>query len=257
MKASRTLALLLVVAAAGLGLTGCVSSQLQLAGPGGPPPEHLGLQSTGPGVSAAVEHVIIFDGPGSWKHRAFWDEYAITVSNPGSQPIKVLGAKLYDEHGASLTPAEQWEELERQSSTWWERHGTVNNVTLGATRTVSQAGAAISTLFLTAAICSTPAAIPYALTALCVTAAPTEISNSMEKNADFAITREFEQRRFKLPRTIAPDSTQSGSLFFRITPSPTRLVVEYLEDGARKQCEISLAPLAQLHRRTASPEKHP
>src|SRR5207247_1373526 len=72
-----------------------------------------------------------------------------------------------------------------------------------------------------------------------------------------AITEEFNRRRIELPSPVMPGNVTRGSLFFRVTPSPQKLVLEYEVRGHPHHISVDLAPLISLHRKhppPASPE---
>jgi hypothetical protein len=63
------------------------------------------------------------------------------------------------------------------------------------------------------------------------------------------ISTEFSRRRLVLPATLAPGQTVQGSLFFRISPGPQRLVVQGRNGGTPFEFPIELSPLWRLHMR--------
>jgi hypothetical protein len=72
--------------------------------------------------------------------------------------------------------------------------------------------------------------------------------------ARHAITAEFDRRALALPLPLAPGETRTGSLFFPVTPGPTRLFL-LLKDtaGNGQDLVLDLAPLAGLHLPPANP----
>ena len=45
-------------------------------------------------ASATVHTVIVYQGPGSWKREAYWDEYVVSLVNRGETPLVISTAML-------------------------------------------------------------------------------------------------------------------------------------------------------------------
>jgi hypothetical protein len=254
MKVNSKLVAVALTAFLSCATIGCVSSKLQRADQNTPPATRLILESDGPGLTSTLETVIVFDGPGSWKRRAFWDEYVISIANPGPRPVRLLAARLYDEHISQVAPSDNWEELERQSANWWDRNATAENLVLDAGMSAAILGCAGSSaafgLFAIAG--ALPPAWPLLAGTLLVSGGAMALTDSQETEARKFITDEFARRRLDLPTELDAGATLNGSLFFRATPSPTALVILYRDRGVVKRSTIKLAPLAELHRRPGS-----
>ncbi len=80
-------------------------------------------------------------------------------------------------------------------------------------------------------------------------AIPVFVGGSLYRNVHgrHEVEREFERRRLKLPAEIAPGATVTGSLFFPITPGPSRLTLRVRLDGQPAVEAIDLAALKDLH----------
>ncbi len=117
-------------------LSGCVSSKYKLAkADDAKPPVALNLTASIPPVEAVLNSVIVYQGPGSWKREAYWDEYVFTLTNRGSSPVLIETATLTDFQDMPTTPGEDPWKLENQSKTWWEKaksSQTGNLLALGA-----------------------------------------------------------------------------------------------------------------------------
>ena len=106
--------------------TGCVSSGYKLARKNGPPPAPLNLTPAPaadpapakPEPEITLDHVIYFQGPGSWKRDAYWDEYVLTLANHGTTTITVDSATLTDFQGVGTAPGVNPWELEKQSRSY-------------------------------------------------------------------------------------------------------------------------------------------
>jgi hypothetical protein len=106
-----------ILLAAMLALSGCVSAKYKMARENTPPSRLLNLAATQPPLEVTLNMVIIYQGPGSWKRAAFWDEYVVTLHNQSDQPLTVASAALIDFAGTSHAPgADPWA-LEKESKT--------------------------------------------------------------------------------------------------------------------------------------------
>ena len=88
----------LLLAAAFL-LPGCVSTGYRAARKDTPGPQLLNVQFPPGRLDATLISVITYNGPGSWKRDAFWDEYVVTIQNTGNDPITIAAAGLTDSAG--------------------------------------------------------------------------------------------------------------------------------------------------------------
>lgn len=264
------------IVSAALMLSGCVTRGYKLADKNTPPPVALNLSSapaTAPtpegGTSAApaaplpsaapaeavVRTVIIYQGPGSWKREAYWDEYVITVTNRGEAPLIVHGATLFALNGESTTPGEDPWKLERIGKTWWQGNAGQQAKTYLLLGGGTMAGAGIATVAALSGGLFAPltgaAAAGVTVGAAAVVALPLVAVGSVGMNLHrkAQVEAEFKRRRLALPLTLAPGQSFEGSLFFRATPSPSELRLHTgVLDGAR-DVTVSLAPLASLHLR--------
>ena len=103
---------------AGIGLlasTGCVSSKYKEAKKDTPPPHLLNVPFPPASLEATLNTLVTYNGPGSWKRNAFWDEYVVTCHNPGRAPLTVSAATLTDFADASRSPGSKPWALEKES----------------------------------------------------------------------------------------------------------------------------------------------
>lgn len=264
---------------AALVLTGCVSRGYKLADKNTPPPAVLNLRSapvTAPTrgdasasvpvslpastpaaapVEAIVRTVIIYQGPGSWKREAYWDEYVVTVTNHGNTPLVVNGATLLALNGESTLPGEDPWKLERIGRTWWQSNAGDQTKTYLLLGGGTLAGAGIATVAAFSGGLFAPltgaAAAGVTLGAAAVVALPLVAVGSVGMNLHRKqqVETEFQRRRLALPFTLAPGQSIDGSLFFRATPSPRELTLHTGASDEARNMTVSLAPLASLHLR--------
>lgn len=235
-------------------LTGCVSStKYRMAPKKIPPPVMLDLRAnTGTDPRGSLEPaefilhtVIIYQGPGSWKRAAFWDEYIVSIANRGKVPFNVDSAVLSDLQGGQVGAGDNPWELEKLSKTWWQNAGSsgiADAFYIGAGS--SELGAMASTFFYL----SDPTAAAPALIVGAVAASATAIGMVVaNKRGREKVEAEFNRRRLALPAIVPPGETIQGSLFFRITPGPQRLTLQCRINGEARELPVDLSPLAGLH----------
>src|SRR5450631_789253 len=86
-----------------LALSGCLATKYQAAQKG-VPPTLLSIASSAPPIDVGLRSVIVYGGPGSWKRRALWDEYVVTIHNESEKPLTVSVATLSDISGTPQSP---------------------------------------------------------------------------------------------------------------------------------------------------------
>lgn len=253
---------LLVPVALALCLSGCVSSKYKLAAKpaaGTAPPPTLELQAAGDTGRATLHAVIVYHGPGSWKKDAYWDEYVLTVSNPGPTPLTLDRAVLTDRPGVGTLPGDNPWPIERTSRERLKvaKH-TGRQIALGAGATAAWVGSVAliaSNLTLwggvtnaTAVGVGTVGFIGIPLVALG--------SGVRTLVARHTIRQEFDRRQLALPQVLAPGAARTGSLFFPITPAPARLLLRLKDEaGLTHDLTFDLTPLSGLHLPPAVPAK--
>lgn len=240
--------------------TGCVSSKYKLASKNTLPPVMLNLAAAQPPIEAVVHSVIVYQGPGSWKKEAYWDEYVLSLANRGPNPLTLEDATLMNFQEIASSPGVDPWTLESESKTWWQKtmsSQTGSLVALGAGGYAVAHGLAVAavnsglwgtTLATWGTSTATGTALAgaafVALAATPVYAVSVVVINSKNKKQ---VLTEFSRRRLVLPVTIAPGQTAQGSLFFRISPGPQRLALRGRAGDEPVEAVIDLAPLKGLH----------
>lgn len=242
----------LAVIIAMFNMTGCASSKYKLAKKDTPPPIAMNLSLNQPPVELLLHTVIVYKGSGSWKRKAYWDEYVFTVANRGDLPLAIESATIVDfqdKHNAAGN--DPWE-LEKQSKTWWKniRSSEAGRlVTLGAgTATAVLAAYTVGGLILVPA-----SSIGYGLIfvgagaaaiALPVYAVVSVFGNIRGRHK---IEAEFNRRRLAIPAIVPAGQVVQGSLFFPITPGPKRLILQCQVGEEGRDVDFDLSPIAGLH----------
>ena len=60
------------------------------------PAAPMGLSTDDAGLELSVTALVVYDGPGSWKQHAYWDEYVVRFVNHRAEPVKVEIIELAD-----------------------------------------------------------------------------------------------------------------------------------------------------------------
>jgi hypothetical protein len=244
---------------AAFALSGCVSARYKSADKKTPPPVALNLAAAQPAGEATVNTAIFYRGPGSWKRDAYWDEYVLTFVNRGSGPLVVESAGLTDLRGDSTAPGDKPWLLEKESRT------RTKELNRGAKTALVQLGSGLAVMSIggvlfSASIGATAGAASFAVGLAGAAILPFYVGGVIYRNVSSRrdIEAEFARRRLMLPATLAPGQTVSGSLFFRISPGPQRLVLRGRSGAEPVELTIDLAPLKGLHlKEPAAVEKPP
>ena len=241
---SRRLQLRALACAAAL-LSGCVTSdKYKLAKKDAPPAQPLSWSVSAPPAELTLEQVIVYQGPGTWKLDARWDEYVVRVTNHGTQPLTIGSATLMDLLGKPQFPGDDPWKLEKLSYTNWDKYGRAGTSVVLGVGAASAFGMGALYAGLTVSVAAADAvliAFPVALVADIGVVAMIDHSNKGK------VEQEFNRRRLGLPLTVAPGATASGSLFFPMTPGPQRLALTGKSGDAPLELILELKPLAGLH----------
>jgi hypothetical protein len=232
-------------------LTGCVSTGYLRASKDTPPPQSLDVPFAPGRLEAALNAVITYNGPGSWKRDAFWDEYVVTLRNPGSQVLTVSATGRTDFSGAVQTAGDNPWKLEKQSKTLEEKYRaagitfaryTVPGVLIvgGATAlaaATSGGGFLAGYAVAAGAAGATVVVLPvYYGTVLTI--------NHFDK---VRMEKEFTRRRIVLPISLAAGQTRTGSFFFPMVPSPRSLAFHWTAESGPGDSVLALGFLHDLH----------
>lgn len=212
-----------------------------------PPPQPINLTGTERPLETLLHTVIVHRGPGAWKEETWWDEYVVSLTNHGDTPLNIESIRLVDFEDQASEPGDDPWKLERISQKWWQTNSARNagySLALGvgaygAAEVAFWGGAAATGSLAGAATAGT-----VVLAAVPVTIIGTVMINNNQKHK---IEAEFHRRRLVLPASVAPGSTATGSLFFRISPGPQRLVFAYRLEGQPHEFALELKVLAALH----------
>lgn len=246
---------------AGVGLsfvllfTGCVSRKYQAASAVGAQPRWINANLGVVPLKSKLDTVIIYQGPGSWKRSAYWDEFLITFTNESDAAITLTSASLIDYFGTVMPAGSDPWHLEKASRLQRDRYlqAGVNFAlhTIGYTAlTYSAVGAgALIGGVVTNSWGGLAAGATVGMVAVPVTAIVIYANNQKQRRV---IENEFHRRRLTLPMTIAPGESRSGSFFFPMTVSPQSLRVDWNRGDQLDTSHLPLPMLAGLHRKESA-----
>lgn len=251
-KPARRFLQLLTPVCLGLVLCGCVSNKYKATSAVDAQPDWMHLELGGEPVHARLDTVIIYQGAGSWKKAAYWDEFIVTLENRTQKNITLTAANLVDYAGTTIPTGDDPWRLEKDSLSQRDRYtkAGVNFVlnTLGyaaATYGMVGVGAVVgATATNTWAGVTTGAVI--GLVAVPVGAVVIYTNNQKHKHA---IEREFTRRRLVLPLVLAPGKSRAGSFFFPMTVGPLALRLKWQMAGERGVIALPLPMLSGMHRK--------
>ena len=226
--------------------TGCVSSRYRMAKKDTPPPKMLNVAFAPAPLGAVLDTLITYDGPGSWKRDAFWDEYVVTLNNPGSRPLTVSGVALVDFVGTDVPPGSNPWALEKRSKTLEQQYKdagltfvrtTAPGALIVGAGVAGVASAGVFSAAAGAAATATVIALPVYYIAVI----------AINHHNKAAVEKEFDRRRLVLPLTLAAGESRSVSLFFPMIPEPRRLDLVLQSEGTTSTSSLPLDFLKGLH----------
>jgi hypothetical protein len=235
--------------------SGCISNKYQAASALDARPQRMDIDlGGGPGLKTRLDTVIIYQGPGSWKKAAFWDEFVLTIANESSEAITLTSASLVDYAGTDVPAGSDPWQLERASQAQRDRYAragvsfALNTLGYAAFTT----GAVSAGVMVGAATTGTwggvAAGATVGLVAVPVTAIVIYANNQKHKQE---IEGEFNRRRLALPLRLLPGANLAGSLFFPMTVSPQSLRLAWARGGVHGIITLTLPMLAGMHRKEA------
>lgn len=241
-------------------LTGCVSNRFKAAPKNTAPPQELNKTLAETPIAAGLRTLITYNGPGSWKRDAFWDEYVVTLRNPGPQPLTLSSVTLLDQAGAARSPGRNPWALEKESKTLEQKYkeagiAFVRYTGPGLLIIGAGAGAVAATGVFTSAAAGAATATVIALPVYYIGVVAINFSNRR------AMEQEFNRRNLALPLTLAPGETRTGSLFFPMIPAPRSLKMRWADGAASGEAVLPLDFLRHLHLKAPVPSiqsaRHP
>jgi hypothetical protein len=230
-----------------LALSGCLSTKYQAAPNGGPAPNGgmaptlLSIPDAEPPVDVDQRSFFVYGGPRSAIQATLWDEYAVTIHNPSSNPITVIVAALSDFSDTPSSPrVDRWApDKDSQILEQRYRRDGMNFARSSAPQA----------LFIGDHVASVGSASEAVAAGVGVRALPVYYVVVWNKNRsnDAAIPAEFARRQLTFPLTLAAGEKRTGSIFFPVVPDPQSLSQDLTRDPKREGIGISMQTLAAMH----------
>jgi hypothetical protein len=226
-------------------LAGCVSTKYKMARVNTPPPVPLNLVTVQLPVDVALNTVIICQGPGSWKREALWDEYIVTITNQGAQPLNIASAALTDSTGTNHAPGADMRTLEKESLILEKKYRDAGVAFIRNSAPVAVTwGHGDPFVGMGAGFSWAGVALIAAGEVLEVLAPYVRKTESLDQDD---IAAEFKQRRLALPLPLAPGETRTGSLFFPMVPNPRALSLHWSNGASSGDLALALDSVHGLH----------
>ena len=237
-------------AAPAIFLTGCISNKYRSASATDEPAVRMAVELAAAPVQTRLETVIVYQGPGSWKKSAYWDEFTVTFTNPSAETATLIAATLVDYAGTSAPAGDDPWQLEKASQSQQDRYRRAGvsfvlhtlgytAATYGAVGAGFMAGAAVTSTWGGAIAGAT-----VGLVAVPVAAVVILVNNQNHKHQ---IEKVFARRRLTLPLNLGPGASVTGSFFFPMTVSPQALRLEWSRGGGFVTVALPLSMLAGMH----------
>ena len=233
-------------------LSGCVSSQYKKAKSGTADPVLINQVFPSSPLNALLNTVITYNGPGSWKRDAFWDEYVVTLHNPSNQFLIIVSADITD-YARTVRRAhdEPWA-LEDESKTLEQKYKdekiafvryTAPAVLIVGAGAVAVASAGYVVTWGAGGVAAGAGAAAAAATVVALPLYYVAVL-SINRHNKRAMEAEFKRRHINLPLILAPGETRTGSFFFPMGPSPRSLGLRWSVGATNGE---SILPLDFLH----------
>jgi len=232
--------------------SGCISKRYQAAPKDTPSALVLNIPLGREPIESGLVSLITYNGPGSWKKDAFWDEYVLALHNPGKESVTLSGPVITDLIGSLRSPGDNPWPLEKASQSLERHYKNLGIAFVRYTAPVVVILGAGTAAVISAGIFSAAAESAAFLT---VAAIPVYYISVVAINISkrHAIEKEFNRRRLVFPLVLAPGESRTGSLFFPMIASPRSLDMDWQGPADRGRITLSLDCLRQLHLKNPLP----
>ncbi|MCF7686801.1 MAG: hypothetical protein K9M98_11610 [Cephaloticoccus sp.] len=213
------------------------------------------MRQTTDGVEFALEAVIVYDGAGSWRRHAYWDEYYIRLVNRTSEPLRVETFILGDVFDRTMVPGtDPWvlEKAGRNHEKFLKSKGLPADAyacVYPNRNTVVNAAGGATLAFMVAGPAGASTGVAFLAVGVGSLYVPVWVANKafIDPKHRKIIATEFGRRNLKLPMTVPPGATLRGSLFYPLTPGPERLQAKGQLGNKSWSLTLDLPDLAGVH----------
>ncbi len=202
------------------------------------------------GLTVTVHTVLVRNGPGIWVRDADWDEYIVSFKNSASSAVRIETLRLESPY----LPAPQHSslslsQLEDRTKESIRAARDVAGVAGGAAVTVG-ATAAVAGATFTGALATPPVAVAPVAGMFIEYPLDRAIENHHLQHEDRSmIELTILERGAHLALEMPPGQEMLRSVFFPLTPGPSRLMVGYRIADEQRELAVPLLAFAQLHRK--------
>lgn len=206
-------------------------------------------------LAAALDWVIVRDGPGTWAKNVDWDEYLIRVQNLSDEPIRVTNIAVFDSLGTRIEiggSRRQLIEGTKETARRYKDAGLTVKAGVGGGALATAGGAvsvASTAVGLSALAGSASMAAGGAAVAGAVIVAPALIVGGIVRGMNNnEVNEHIESRQTLLPAVLPEAQGQNLDLFFPLAPSPIQIEFAYVDSQGEHTLSIDTrAVLDGLH----------
>ena len=200
-------------------------------------------------LAAALDWVIVRDGPGTWAKNVDWDEYLMRVQNLSDEPIRVTKIVVFDSLGTRIELGgnrRQLVEGSKETTRRYKDEGLKVKAGVGAEAVIIAggvlftAGAYVGISMLagsTGALAASSAGVaavilgPVLIVGGMVGVAVRSMNNS-------EVNKHIESRQTPLPAVLPESQKQILDLFFPLAPSPRQIELTYVDSNGEHTLAI-------------------
>ncbi|EDY81748.1 hypothetical protein VDG1235_1366 [Verrucomicrobiia bacterium DG1235] len=226
-------------------------------------PEHYYAAGGDEYLRTTLHHVVYQSSPGSWKKKAWWDEYIVELENLSGRKVVVETISIHaDGYSENVFKDDKPWRLAKKSKSLARAYRNI-----GYNFAVIAGPGIATTVYIAVAVPSAAsvgslASLTGSLEAAAIAAPLTigywgVVGTKNMVNAS-RIRKEFNNRRIEFPLSLEPEANQIGSAFFTTVPSPQSLRIIYrFEDDPNDRRELLIATpfLYGLHLREREGEE--
>jgi len=197
-------------------------------------------------MTAALDWVIVRDGPGTWAKNADWDEYLLRVRNQSDQPLSIVGLTVVDSLQTRVESRSGRKQLVKGSKETARRYrdsglqvkagrGAATMIVAGTAATAVGVASAYAAAY--GAILSGGTSVGTAGTVasgLIVLGPALAVGGIMRAANNSAVHTEMEKRQTILPLDVPAGQELSLDVFFPLAPSPVMIELVYADDAGRR-----------------------
>ena len=214
------------------------------------PKQPIGLWSDSV-IAVALDWIVVRDGPGTWATNANWDQYIFRIENLSGSTVSITNVHLVDLMGRKVTPIADRGRLVAESQVAMNGYEKFQlNIEEGAGSSVMEAavvggGVIAGGIMLSGTVAAAAGALPWAgagasytiIGPLVAAAAPVALTVRSRNRGE--VDRKIKELHSYLPQSMESRDLQRFDLFFPISPSPQKVIVEYLDSaGSNRAIEL-------------------